>query len=80
MHRLRDKVALITGAGRGIGAAIADAFVDEGARVFLADLDVAAGAAKAAQFAPRGPWRMRARAMWRIRARCTRRWPRRKRR
>lgn len=54
MHRLRDKTALITGAGRGIGAAIADAFVDEGARVFLAELDPAAGADKAAQLRARG--------------------------
>ena len=40
MNRLADKVALITGAGRGIGAAIALAFAREGAAVVLAELDI----------------------------------------
>ena len=39
MKRLADKVTLITGAGRGIGAAIAFAFAREGAAVVLAELD-----------------------------------------
>ena len=40
--RLRDKVALITGAGGGIGAATAARFCAEGARVLLCDWDAAA--------------------------------------
>lgn len=40
-------VAVVTGAGRGIGAAIAAAFADRGAVVVVADIDEAAAAAQA---------------------------------
>lgn len=37
---LKDKVAIVTGAGRGIGKAIALKFASEGAKIVLADLDI----------------------------------------
>ena len=42
--RLAGKVAIVTGAGAGIGQAIALRFAKEGARVLVADFDPAAGA------------------------------------
>ncbi|MGV3773547.1 MAG: SDR family NAD(P)-dependent oxidoreductase [Verrucomicrobiales bacterium] len=43
MFRLDNKVALVTGAGSGIGAAIARIFAKAGAYVYVADLNPAAG-------------------------------------
>ena len=48
MGELEGKVALVTGAARGIGQAVAAAFVREGAAVMVADLATSAGEATAA--------------------------------
>ena len=46
--RLQNRVALIIGSARGIGRAIAERFVEEGAKVTIADTEVEAGIATAA--------------------------------
>lgn len=45
MISLSQKVTLVTGAGSGIGAAIAECFAEAGARVYVADRDAVAGQA-----------------------------------
>src|SRR3989442_14477672 len=47
--RLRDKVAVVTGAGRGIGQAITLAYAREGAHVVVNDIDPATAEATAAE-------------------------------
>ncbi|WOR14109.1 SDR family oxidoreductase [Hyphomonas sp. FCG-A18] len=49
MKRLQNKTALITGGARGIGAAIAKAFMDQGATVILTDINDDEGQATANQ-------------------------------
>ena len=39
MHRLNGKIAIITGAGSGLGKAISEKFAEQGARVVLTDID-----------------------------------------
>lgn len=52
MNRLEGKIAIITGAARGMGESHARLFVAEGASVVLTDVDVVAGAALADELGP----------------------------
>ena len=50
---LKDKSVIVTGAGSGIGAATARLFIEEGARVVVADFDADAAARIASELGPK---------------------------
>jgi 3-hydroxybutyrate dehydrogenase len=52
--KLKDKVCIVTGAARGIGEGIARRFIEEGARVAIADLDREAAEETAARLSAIG--------------------------
>ena len=47
MSKLAGKIAIVTGAARGIGLATAKRFIAEGAKVVLADIDERQGTTEA---------------------------------
>ncbi len=51
--KLQDKVAVVTGAARGIGRAICERYAQEGAFVFVTDRDEAGAQAVAAAIGDR---------------------------
>ncbi|MDE2950646.1 MAG: SDR family NAD(P)-dependent oxidoreductase [Chloroflexota bacterium] len=53
-HRLRDRVAIVSGAGSGIGAGTAKELAAQGARVIIAELDPESGAGVAAEIRAAG--------------------------
>lgn len=57
MGRLDQKVAIVTGAARGIGAAIAHAFAREGAFVYVTDINDDLGEGVARSLGPRAAYR-----------------------
>jgi NAD(P)-dependent dehydrogenase (short-subunit alcohol dehydrogenase family) len=52
MNRFKGKSALITGAARGIGRGFAQKYIDEGAQVAIADIDLDAAKKTASELGP----------------------------
>lgn len=52
--RLKNKIALITGSAQGLGAAIAERFAEEGATIFICDMNAEAGQATVEKIAGKG--------------------------
>jgi 3-oxoacyl-[acyl-carrier protein] reductase len=60
--KLKDKVAIVTGGGRGIGEAICLTLADEGAKILVADIDLASAQTCAAHLARQGATALAVRA------------------
>lgn len=53
MSRMQGKGCLVSGAARGIGLAVCERLIEEGARVMMADIDTAAGETQAQRLGER---------------------------
>jgi len=73
MFRLDGKIAAVTGAGSGIGRAIANTFANAGARVFVLERDTGAGEETAADIRAKGGMSTAIDATWPWRAQFGRR-------
>jgi NAD(P)-dependent dehydrogenase (short-subunit alcohol dehydrogenase family) len=54
MPRLKDKIAIVTGGAHGIGKAICELFAQEGATVFIVDVDKNAGQSTTSEICSQG--------------------------
>ena len=54
MHELKDKVAIVTGGGGGIGGAIARHFAREGAKIAVADINAESAQQRVAEITGQG--------------------------
>ena len=54
MPRLQNKIAIVTGAGHGIGRAISEVYAEEGAHVVMCSMNMDAGEAAAAEIRKNG--------------------------
>lgn len=54
MSRLQNRIAVVTGAGNGIGRAVAEVFASEGAHVYVSDVDGASAEVVAGAITARG--------------------------
>jgi NAD(P)-dependent dehydrogenase (short-subunit alcohol dehydrogenase family) len=70
MARLKNRIAVITGSGAGMGEGIARLFASEGARVVISDIDEANGAAVAASIGGEGGQAIFERADVRVEGDC----------
>jgi NAD(P)-dependent dehydrogenase (short-subunit alcohol dehydrogenase family) len=73
LFSVKDKVVVITGGGRGIGKMMADGFVQNGAKVYIASRSLAACEATATELNAKGPGRCIP-VRWLLQRNCTLRW------
>src|SRR5882672_3911109 len=70
MNRLKDKIAVVTGSGAGMGEGMVRLFAEEGARVVVSGRDENKGEAVAAEIAAQGAQAIFIRADVAVEAEC----------